>query len=651
MDMSRYRELFLSETREHLGRMGELLVALERAPAERETLDALFREAHSVKGMAASMGYERTAALAHHLEDALDGFRRGGEVTAGVIDRLLAGLDLLEGLLEDLQAERPERDIAPFLAMPAAAAPAPAVPAGGAPPVATTGAAEGESAGAPDDDRELQEVTAVAAPVPAAGAVFQVTVELARDASAPAARGLLILRELERAGEILSATPAREALRQGGECRQVQAWLRTAVPKSRLDEALRSLTDVVRVVFVDDRRGEGGKRSDAARSVRVRTDLLDQVVNLTGELLTHRFMLQRAATDRDWDELNAALGRTARLIDDLHHRALQARLLPLESITGRLPRLVRDLAHKTGKQVEFRLTGGGVGLDRLILDDLSDPLVHMVRNAVDHGIAAGRPGEVTIAARREKDLVLIDISDNGRGMDPDELRRQAVARGILAAEQAALLSDREALMLVCLPGFSTAGTVTDTSGRGVGMDVVKAAVEKLGGALAIRSAPGEGTTFQLRLPLSMAIIRILLVGCGGDALAIPLTRVQRTLELPGAAVAARAGRRFVALDGDEIELVALDRLLGLPGGAAPETLCLVLVELPDRRVALQVDRFLGQREAFVKPLGFPLDRLAGMSGATVEGDGSVLFIIDPHPLLEGQAAILSRSKETPDALS
>lgn len=647
MDMTRYRELFLSETREHLGQMGRLLVALEQAPAARETIDALFREAHSVKGMAASMGYERTAALAHHLEDALEGFRRGGAVPAVAVDRLLAGLDLLEGLLEDLQADQPERDIAAFLAAPVAAA---------APPV--TAAAEDlpelieisdEEAAESGETVPVTTVPTAVVAVPPAGAVFQVIVELAEDAVAPAARGLLILRELERAGEILSATPTSETLRQGGTCRQVQAWLRTVVARPRLEEALRAIADVDKVAFVDDRRTVGGRRGgEAGRSVRVRTDLLDQVVNLTGELLTQRFMLQRSVAARDWGELATALEQTTRLIDDLHHQALQVRLVPFESVAGRLPRLVRDLARKTGKQVEFKLTGGGVGLDRLILEELSDPLVHLVRNAVDHGLV--ERGEVAVAARREKDLVLIEISDNGRGMDPQELRRLAVARSILTPAQAEQFSDREALMLVCVPGFSTARAVTDTSGRGVGMDVVKSAVEKLGGTLDIQSVPGKGTCFQLRLPLSMAIIKILLASCSGQLLALPLTRVQGTLELPVEEIKTTGYRRFFRLDDADVELVSLGSLLGLADAPAADSLSVVLTEAPGRRVGLRVDRFLGQRDAFIKRLGFPLDRLPGMSGATVLADGSVVFIIDPHPLLEGHAAtIQTRSEEATDA--
>ena len=488
----------------------------------------------------------------------------------------------------------------------------------------------GEPSPATAADAAAEEVPPAPVPPPA-GVVFQVNVDLMANATAPAARGLLVLRELERAGEVLNANPTKEMLRQGGECPRVQVWLRTVVPKARLGSTLRAMSDVACVTFVDDRRTSGGARAGEARSVRVRTDLLDQVVDLTGELLTRRFMLQRASANRDWASLDAVLGQVTRLIDDLHHQALQARMMPLESVAGRLPRLVRDLAQKSSKQVEFKLVGGGVELDRAILDELADPLMHLVRNAVDHGIV--ERGEVTVAARREKDLVLIEVGDDGRGIDPQELRRQAVMRGVLTDDQVAMLDDRDVLMLVCLPGFSTAREITETSGRGVGMDVVKSAVEKLGGTLEIVSAPGEGTTFQLRMPLAMAIIRILQVSCGGRPLALPATRVLRTLELPATDVSTAGGRRFCQFDGEELELVRLAELLGLDPAPAGASVYLALVEVKGRPVGVQVDRFLGQRNAFVKTLGFPLSLLPGISGATVEADGGVVFIIDPLPLL------------------
>ncbi len=433
----------------------------------------------------------------------------------------------------------------------------------------------------------------------------------------------------------MSSKPDIAALRNGAPCQQIQAWLRTSLAKMHIEEALLRISGVVKVRFIEDRRKEESSgRDEGARTIRVRTDLLDQFVNLTGELITNRYMLHTATNGRDWNELTQTLSQTSRLIDDLHHQVLKARLMPLENITGRLPRIIRDLSRKSNKKVTLRLTGADVGIDRVVLEALTDPLIHLVRNAVDHGIE--QEGIVTLSARREKDLVLIEVADNGKGMDPEQLRQQAVDRDLMTASQAASLSDRDALMLVCRPGFSTTEEVTETSGRGVGMDVVKAAVSNLGGSLDIISAPGEGSRFQMRLPLSIAIIKILLISCAGHSLAIPITRVQRTLDLPTCDIQLSGQKRVFRLGEEVVSLYSLAEALGLPEVAAGETTWVVLTEVQGRRVGLQVDHFLGQREAFVKSLGFPMNLLTGLNGATVEGNGQVIFIVDPQALLENR---------------
>jgi len=635
MDMSQYRELFLSETREHISNLNKLVVILEQEPDNRETIDALFREAHSIKGMAATMGYDRTAQLSHHLEDLLDGFRSTGEVPVPAIDYLLAGIDLLDGLLDDLQSNRPERAIDVFLREPL--------------PVASVGegvALEQSLAAADENDEGTAKGPGLASAQPAPAAeinepapaedtdFFQVLVDLAEDTPASAARCILILRELEKAGDLISSKPELATLRGGAPCTRLQVWLRTSLAKGHIKEALLRVSSVASVRFIDDRRKRSERRGsdEGARTVRVRTDLLDQFVNLTGELLTRRNMLNRATLTRDWNGLNQALVQTGRLIDDLHHHVLQARLMPLENIAGRLPRIVRDLSRKTGKKVTLRLLGTDVGIDRMILEELTDPLVHLVRNAVDHGIE--HEGTVTVSARREKGLILIEVADDGKGMDSAHLRRKAVERGLMTPAHADTLSDRDALMLVCLPGFSTAAEITDTSGRGVGMDVVKAAVGNLSGTLEIISTPDRGTRFQMRLPLSIAIIRILLISCGGRTLAIPLSRVLRTLDLTTGEIDNSGKQSAFRLDEESIPLYPLAEALGLTAGTAGETTWVVLTEIKGRRIGLRVDRFIGQREAFVKALGFPLNLLTGLSGATIEGDGQVVFIVDPQALFE-----------------
>ena len=657
MDMSNYRDLFFSETREHINNLNKLVVNLELEPGHRETIDALFREAHSIKGMAATMGFDRTAQLAHHLEDLLDDFRSSGEVPSATIDYLLDGIDLLEGLLEDLQEDSPERDTAAFISGRPQDEPVVAAEVfedtAAEPLIAVAIESEEEAPGQQDEEAaeaDIPEEPPVEAEAIEEPDTFQVLVDLAEDTPMAAARGILILRELQNSGELKSSRPDMAALREGGPCQQIQAWLCTSLRKEHIEEALLKISGVIKVRFIDDRRKEDRRnREEAARTIRVRTDLLDQFVNLAGELITQRHMLGSASNARDWGELNRTLGQTSRLIDDLHHHVLQARLMPLENITGRLPRIVRDLGRKTDKKVTLRLLGTEVGIDRVILEELTDPLVHLVRNAVDHGI--DKEGVVTVSARREKDLVLVEVADDGKGMDPEQLRKKAVARGLMSQGQANGLSDRDALMLVCQPGFSTAEQVTETSGRGVGMDVVKAAVSNLSGTLDIVSAPGEGTRFQMRLPLSIAIIKLLLVSCAGRPLAIPITRVQRTLDLPSIDIQHSGQKRTFCLDEEVITLYTLTEALGLPDVPADETTWVILTEVQGRRIGLQVDRFLGHREAFVKQIGFPMNLIAGLSGATVEGNGQVMFIIDPQTLLENHHLFTNEPQGGPDALS
>jgi two-component system chemotaxis sensor kinase CheA len=594
--------------------MASLIVTLEKNPTDREGISSLFRAAHSIKGMAASMGYEQTAQLAHHLEDLMDGFRKGGAVSAAAIDRLLAGVDLLEGLLEDVAAEQPEREVGAFLAAAVAAAekepePVPLAPAPTAMP---------------------------AAPLPGRGRPLQVSVELATDAAAPAARALLLLRELGRLGTLQDSIPSEEELRQGGAVRCLEAWLLTEESPGRIQEELAAMADVERVSLAVDRRREQGRpsqRDEGGRTVRVRTELLDRFINLTGELITNRYILQTAFRETRWTEAGEALDQLRRLIADLHHHVLQVRMMPLESITGRLPRLVRDLCRKSGKNVELRVAGEEVELDRAILEELADPLVHLVRNAVDHGIEAC--GAVSVRAWREKDLVLLEVADDGRGMDPVAIRRKALEKGMVTPAQAKAMLDRDILQLVCRPGFSTAAEITETSGRGVGMDVVKTAVENLGGVLDIQSEPGRGTRFLLKLPLSVAIIQVLLVECAGHTVGIPITRVLRTLDVAREDVRSSGRQMVISFEEEMVPLLSLRKMLQLParpssGGSLP----VVVVEGRRRKVGLVVDRLVGQREVFVKSLAFPLDRLPGVHGATVLGDGSVIFIIDPQSLLD-----------------
>ncbi|SDL79348.1 two-component system, chemotaxis family, sensor kinase CheA [Geoalkalibacter ferrihydriticus] len=609
MDMSRYRTLFFSEAREHLSAMGRLLVALEKNGEDPESIDALFREAHSVKGMAAAMGFERTAELSHVLEDMLDSLRQVGRLPADGVDRLLAGVDLLEGLVADLEAQRPERDISAFL--------------------------KGNSRSDEPPPVAILPTPSTAEEVPLRD--WLIHLELAPGTAAPAARLLLIYNRIAGLGRIASSTPDAEALRGGRGGSALKLQLRSRHEGPELEELLGRLGDFALLRVQRPRpqaRPPAQRQEEQGRTVRVRTELLDQFINLAGEMITGRHRLQAAHRGRDWQDLGNGIDGMARLVTDLHHHVLKVRMMPLGSITGHLPRLVRDLARKNGKDVAFSISGDDLELDRAILEELTDPLMHMLRNAVDHGIE--KSGRVEVRAAREKDMALIEVIDDGRGMDPEALRNKAVSAGLLSASQARALRDADALQLVCRPGFSTAAAVTSISGRGVGMDVVKNKVETLGGSLEISSRLGAGTRMALRLPLSVAIIQVLLVECDGCSLGIPLTRVVRLLNLTRAQIQSSGRRLVTRLDDEMLPLLSLRKILHRPAGTPGKTLPVVVAEVHGRRIGLVVDGLAGQRQVFVKALAFPLNRMTGVTGASILGDGRLLFIIDPQLLLQEQ---------------
>jgi two-component system, chemotaxis family, sensor kinase CheA len=603
MDMSKYREMFLSETREHLENMNRLLIALEKQPADRPGVDALFREAHSIKGMAASMGYPQMTSLGHNLEDFLDQFRSAGELPVHAFDHLLAGVDLLEQLLEDITAERPERDVEFFLR----------------------------------DSKPLREDTSVvfAEEVEAPGELLNFTILLAEQAIAPAARGILLLKECERLGQLVESRPDLFELGRGGKLKSLEVFLQTACSFEQLRSTLVGMPDVERIELraeVADEPKLIRRKEDLDRTVRVKTELLDQFINLTGELITNRTMLKNASRKRDWTGMNEGLDQLSRLVADLHHQVLQVRMMPLESITGRLPRLMRELCQGLGKTIHLEISGEEIELDRSILEKLSDPLVHLLRNAADHGIA--QTGTVTLRAWREKDLVLVEMTDDGCGMNSDQIRLKAVERGLLSKAQAAQLPDSEVLMLVCRPGFSMRDAVTETSGRGVGMDIVKVAVESIGGLLELSCPASGGTRVLLKLPLSVAIIRVLLVHCAGHCMAIPISRVLRTLDLPPAELK-RSGRQLmIAFEDEALVLLSLRKILQLEPQVTAASVPIVVTEIRGRRVGLVVDQLVGQQEVFVKALDFPLNKIGGIAGATVLGNGQVVFVLDPQGLLD-----------------
>jgi two-component system chemotaxis sensor kinase CheA len=600
MDIEKFRGMFLSEAAEHLQQMSQQLIMLDKDPADRESIDALFRGAHSIKGMAATMDYKQTARLAHHLEDSLDDCRQRGQIDSAQIDQALEGVDLLEVLLGDIRQGLVERDIEAFL--------------------------NGEKPG-----------IVLSEEVPLVAQGHRLKLRLKDTVGAAGPRLLVLLRQLTTFGEILDAQPSAEQLSAGEESRELRVHLVTELTQEEIVQQLGSYPELERPEFVRDELPQATGKAVDTRTVRVSTELLDQLINLTGELITNRYHLQGASRERNWPEMDEGVGRMARLVKHLHHQVLKVRMVSLDQLIGRLARAVHDVARSSGKQVKFSVDCANLELDRSLVDELVEPLTHMVRNAVDHGI--DEQGTVTLRAWRERDQVMLQIGDDGRGIDPDRIKALALERGLLTQAQADNIREFDLYQLICHPGFSTAEKVTEVSGRGVGMDVVKTALEHIGGILLIDSTVGVGTSITLQLPLSLAIVRVLQVESDSVCMAMPITRVIQTLELSPEDIQS-SGKQLLARFHDELlPLLSLRKILNQPKGERCTPIAIVVTEVLGRKIGLVVDRLVGQREVFLQRLPEPFAQIRGINGGTILGDGSIIFLLDVQSLLEKRRKI------------
>lgn len=526
-DMSQYKELFIEEAQENLQGLNQTLLQLEKEPSNVEPLNEIFRLAHTIKGMAATMGYDDMALLAHGMEDLLAELRQGTlEVAPQLFDLLFDCLDALGAMLEDVIADR-ESGVSLASIMDRLEA----YQEPSSPPIAPAEAAP-EAAAAPTE----------VAPKPA---------------------------------------PA------------FPQW------------------------------------------VRINVRHLDSLMALVEGLVINRSWLMRIQAQYDIPALKDALEQHGRTLADLRDTVLDARMVPVAQVFNRFPRMVRDLLKQEGKEAELIIEGREIELDRTILEEIGDPLVHLLRNAVDHGIdlpeerkKAGKPpvGAIRLAAWRERDQVIIEVSDDGRGMDPKRIAETAVARGLVTPEEVAGMSQQEILMLICHPGFSMTKEVTRVSGRGVGMDVARRTVESLHGSLEILSTPGVGSTFRLRLPLTLAIIQALLVEVGPETYAIPSSFIERTIAIEPHQIKPIQRRAVIMLD-ETLPLLRLDEVLQVPGRGNGSHY-VVVVERDQQKVGLMVDSLIGQEEIVIKSLPGFLGKIPGLAGATILGGGEVVLILD-----------------------
>ncbi|MEE8168452.1 MAG: chemotaxis protein CheA [Candidatus Hydrothermarchaeales archaeon] len=609
-----YLELFVSESMEHLDNLNNALLELENNTSSKEALNEIFRSMHTLKGMANSMGFEKIGKLTHEVEDVLDDIRKGkAEVRPDIVDILFKSFDLLEELIEkatkgdgaDLDISQVLDDLAKYRAE--------------------------ESRAQTEEVKKLRE--------------YKVSVLLNESCQLKSARVFLVFKNLTKIGEITGSNPSLEQLEDEDFEYQFEVFLATHEDKEEIADSIASLPEVVGVdvslLKEELKKKEVRFKGTSLQSVRVNIERLDSMLNLIGELIINKARLDEIAKAHDAD-LNEALGHNERLMNELQYEIMQIRMVPVEQIFSRFQRVVRDLAREQGKEIDFVIEGKEIELDRTVLDEIVEPMLHLIRNSVDHGIEKPserekmgklRKGKLTIKASRERDHVVICVEDDGKGIDPEGVKDAAVKRGIFNENDASQLSDAEALEVIFKPGFSMAKEVTSVSGRGVGMDVVRSKIEPLGGSVAIESELGKGTKVVLELPLTLAIIQAMLVDINKEVYAIPMVNVNKIIDVVPKDIKSIRNQEVIKLYNEIIPLIR-NLYNARMQEENEESLSVMIIERGTKKVGLVVDRVISQQEVVIKSLGTALGEVRGFSGATILGDGRVALILDTASIFE-----------------
>lgn len=653
-DMSEYKEMYAVESAEHLQSMNEALLNLEKDPENSETINVMFRAAHTLKGMSATMGFTNIKELTHNMENLMDRVRKNEtKLDTIAIDILFECLDTLEKMVEtpeqsgeldisslikkiNLISSIDKRDVS--LKEDKTVSPEDNLKTDDSTPSSDT--TSDNPAGKPEN----------------AGNIYEIAVKLHESCLLKSARSTVVMRNISELAEIIETVPSIKDLEDEKFGFEFRVIVSTNAEPDKLKEAAQKVSEIINVEVKPHTiskaaakteqksiSAEGSKTSiKSVQSVRVSIERLDSLMNLVGELIINKIRLMQIASVHKLNDLEETLASLNRLTNDLQEEIMASRMVPIEQIFNRFPRMIRDLAKKENKEIELILEGGDIELDRTVLDEIGDPLVHILRNCVDHGIESPEvrkqngknpSGTVRLTASREKNHVVIEAVDDGKGMDPQKMRDAAVNKGIMTQEEASKLTDIEAINLSFLPGFSTAEKVTDISGRGVGMDVVRTKIGAMGGSLKLESILGKGTKITLKLPLTVAIIHSLMVKVGKDIYAIPITNVIRDLSIKKEEIKTIKGEEVILIRGEVLPLVRLHKLFGIDGNGSEELL-VVVVERAGTNVGLVVDQVIGQQEVIIKNLDNNiLKGVKGFAGATILGDGNVALILDVVTLL------------------
>lgn len=705
MDTSQYLDIFVDETKEHIQVLSDQIMVLEKEPDNSDAIAEIFRSAHSLKGMAGTMGFKRMQRLTHDMENVFSAVREGKmKVNDSLVDTLFRGLDAIQEYLDLIQETSDEGDndneaiineLNQFLN--GGGGEAPAAPAAAPAPAATASAAATATeenaetnAKAKFHDIKLSEVEehAIKKAFDDNMNVFGATVYIQESCLLKAARAFLVFKALEEIGEIIISNPSVQEIEDEKFDFDFSLIFLTKETESEVRAAIQNVSEIEDVVIeaIDESKAEEPKKADepkkeeapksaapaaaataaapaakqdaskakgkgkpvVSRSVRVDIEKLDSLMNQVSELIIAKNgLVSMSATDKrdsgDMSAFNEQIEYLGTVTTNLHETVMKVRMVPIESTVQKFPRMIRDLSKKLDKKMELYMTGEDTELDRTVVDEIGDPLMHLLRNSADHGLESneervrlGKPevGSIFLDAYQEGNNVVIEVRDDGAGINVEKVKKKMVERGLVPADQIDTITDKEAIATLFSPSFSTADKVSDVSGRGVGLDVVKTNIESLGGTIECKTERGAGSSFTIRLPLTLAIVQALMVELGTEKYAIPLGSIQTIEEVTKDDIKYVQSKEVISLRGTVIPLIRLDTLLDVPEREANnDNIVIVIVRKADKLAGLVVDGLIGQQEIVIKSIGKYISTPKLISGSTILGDGEVALILDANVLL------------------
>ena len=701
METNQYMEMFLDESHEHLQSLNDGLLGLEDNAEDLSVLNEIFRNAHTLKGMSATMGYNKIAELTHEMEDVLDALRKEQlKISEDIIDTLFKCVDSLEQMIDNVGNGEPEDliDVSGLVAklssiLKGEAAPA-AAPAPAATPAPATQAATPAPAASSSKTFDLteSEKSVIQEATSSGLRGIHLTVTLAETCLLKSARSYMVMNALDEVGEVIKTIPPAEDLEQEKFERSFEVILVSPAEETAIQEAVMNISEIEKaeteIIDLNAKpepapepvkeekpvapppppkpsapanapahkapaaskaapaQPSGGagaaKKAHASQSVRVDIDKLDTLMNLMGELVVNKVRLEQIGQTHRLSELTETLEQMDRVTTDLQNIVMKVRMVPVSQVFNRFPRMVRDVTKELNKEINLTIEGEETELDRTVIDEIGDPIMHLLRNSLDHGVEMpdvrvqkGKPrvGEVKLIARHEGNNVVIMVTDDGKGIDADVIRRKAVEKGLFTQDEVDRMDDADAVRIIFLPGFSTAEKISDISGRGVGMDVVRSKIESLSGHVDVETHVNEGSVFKIKLPLTLAIIQAMLVKVQEEVYAVPLGSIDSTIQITPEEIKTVQNHEVIVLRGEIIPIIRMEQTLFVPHVKDSDELFVVVVHAGESKAGIVVDKLIGQQEIVIKTLGNLFMGLKMFSGATVLGDGRIALILDVATML------------------